>query len=66
MDLHRLLLDTDPTLATFAIVAVLAVLVMGSWELLKFLITKDRVVEVAAPRHQDMRTLTGVPLEAVS
>ncbi len=65
MDLHRLLLDTDPTLATFAIVAVLAVLVMGSWELLYFLITKERVVEVAAPR-QDMRSLTGVPLEAVS
>ena len=63
MDLHHLLLDTDVTLATFAIVTVLALLVMGVWELLKFLVTKDRVVETAVPRH-DMRTLTGVSLEA--
>lgn len=65
MGLHQLLLDTDVTLASFAIVAVLAVLVMGTWELMMSLVSKDRTVESVAPRR-DMRALTGVPLEAAS
>ena len=63
MGLHHLLLNTDVTLAAFAIVAVLAVLVMGAWELVRVLVLRHRVVESVMPLR-DMRSLTGVPLEA--